>query len=96
VAERDALDAAGCRGFDPVARVKLSGFYAGNCIYLVELLAADDVALNWIAPIPKPPTAPASNPSSTSMGMLSSSGFFFSFAILSSSWGIRCYSRFSI
>ncbi len=41
------------------------------------LLAACDMALNWIRPIPNPPTAPASNPSSTSAGTLSRSAFFF-------------------
>ncbi len=81
----------------PVSRDELSGFYDGTGSYLPELLlAADDMALNWIAPIPRPPTAPASSPSSTSMGMLSSSGFFFNLGILSSPWGIRCYVYFSI
>jgi hypothetical protein len=44
--------------------------------YFVALLAEDDAAFNWIRPIPKPPTAPASNPSITKTGMLSRMLFF--------------------
>jgi hypothetical protein len=40
------------------------------------------MALNWIRPIPAPPKAPASSPSSISVGIVSSRDFFFlNFAI---------------
>ena len=47
--------------------------------YLLLLLVEDacDMALNWIRPIPAPPTAPARSPSSNSIGILSSRDLFF-------------------
>jgi hypothetical protein len=42
---------------------------------LLLVLDEGDAAFNWIKPIPKPPTAPASNPSSTSTGTFSRSLF---------------------
>src|SRR3981081_3085800 len=53
----------------------------------LPVLVVDDAAFDWIKPIPKPPTAPASNPSSTSTGTLSRSAFFANFAILYSPVG---------
>lgn len=52
---------------------------------------ATDIECNWIIPTPKPPTAPASRPSSTSKGKLSSSDFLL-LAILCSPLGIGCQS----
>jgi hypothetical protein len=50
-------------------------------------LVVDDAPFDWIKPIPKPPKAPASNPSSTSMGTLSRSAFFTDLAIFAfSTW----------
>ena len=54
-----------------------------------DVLAADALALSWIMPTPTPPTAPASSPSSMSMGTLSISLCFFDdFDILSSPVGL--------
>ena len=46
--------------------------------YLLVLLEEEDdeLAFSWMRPIPTPPTAPASSPSKTSTGRLSSSDFF--------------------
>jgi hypothetical protein len=63
--------------------------------YLAELLAAEDAARIWTSPIPRPPTAPASRPSSTNKGTLSRK-LFFIFAILSTPVGICCHCYFSI
>ena len=46
------------------------------------VLVVDDNAFDWIRPIPSPPTAPASRPSSTSMGTLSISLLFVDLGIL--------------
>jgi hypothetical protein len=43
----------------------------------LELEEEEDAAFSWIKPIPKPPTAPASSPKSTSTGTVSSRAFFF-------------------
>ena len=42
----------------------------GIQVYL-GALTVEDALFIWIRPIPRPPTAPASNPSRISMGMLS-------------------------
>jgi hypothetical protein len=39
--------------------------------------AAEFMARNWINPIPRPPTAPASAPNRSSAGKVSKSDFFF-------------------
>jgi hypothetical protein len=68
------------------ARPCLSLILRGISVYLAVLLddAAADMECNWIRPIPKPPTAPASSPSMISTGTLSSRLFFRVFAILCS------------
>jgi hypothetical protein len=60
------------------------------------LLAADAAARNWIRPTPKPPTAPASSPSTTSTGMVSRSAFLPNFAIFSVLLGSGFPYQFSI
>ena len=72
------------------------GFGAGIGVYLP--LADDeatDIECNCTKPIPRPPTAPASSPSSTSTGKLSNNESLF-FAILCFLLGIWYSSHFSI
>jgi len=49
-----------------------------GCEFYLGSLAVEDAAFNWIMPIPRPPTAPASNPSTISMGTLSMVDIFHS------------------
>ena len=73
--------------FQVRAKINPSLSVAGGSYLAV--LAADALALSWIMPTPTPPTAPASSPSSTSMGTLSISLCFFDdFDILSSPVGL--------
>lgn len=76
------------------ASANFSGCHAGIRSYLLAA-AVDDAAFIWIRPIPSPPTAPASSPSKTKTGMLSSSVFFSDFTILFS-LGNCCSSQSSI
>src|SRR3984893_10156449 len=75
-------------------RVDSGGLIPRSDQNYLPVLVVDDAAFDWIKPIPRPPTAPASNPSSTSTGTLSRSAFFTNFAIsyspLGSLLGICC------
>lgn len=83
-------------GFPNVVFQTVVGFGAGIKVYLpLACDEATDMECICTTPTPKPPTAPASRPSSTSRGKLSSTDFFL-FAILCFLLGIGCRSQFSI
>lgn len=42
-----------------------------SAMFYRPVTLAEEAAFSWIRPIPRPPTAPASNPSRISIGMLS-------------------------
>jgi hypothetical protein len=61
----------------PHSQVNRAGCRGQHYLLLLE----DDAARDWIAPIPKPPIAPASKPNNTNTGMLSISFLLLAFAM---------------